>query len=101
MTVTISRFHLTRGEGVVKAFASVEIGGVVVIHGVRLLDGKNGLWAAMPQTQSKKDNKWYDVVQLLDRDVKRQIGHALINRYASGTTVAADGRREDTEDTPY
>ena len=102
MSVEITRFHLAHGSGLVKAYVDVEVGGVVVIHGVRLLEGRDGLWVAMPQTKSTKDHKWYDIVTVTSTDLKQEIAREVIARYEGGSTVVADGKREDTsEEAPF
>lgn len=99
MSVTITRFHVSNGTGIVKAFASVELGGVVVIHGVRLMESRDGgLFVGMPAKKSEKDNKWYDHVTVVNSDLKEEIRRELVTRYEQGTVKAVDGRREDTSD---
>ena len=40
-----------------KAFASVTIGGVFTIHGLKVMDSQNGLFVSMPSTRYEKNGK--------------------------------------------
>ena len=79
--VTVKRCHVIQREGKAKAFLSLELSGKVVIHGCRLVEGLNGLFLSMPQEKSLKDNKWYDQVQILDRDLKGLMSAVAIEHY--------------------
>ena len=60
MTVEIARFHVTHGDGAIKAFASVKLNASLTIHGCKLMSGRNGLFVVMPSQKSEKDGKYYD-----------------------------------------
>lgn len=48
-------------SGPLKAFADISINDSIVIRGVRVMEGKKGLFITMPREQGK-DSKWYDQV---------------------------------------
>ena len=97
-TIEIARFHVTNKPGSVKAFASVTINGKITIHGCRIVEGSRGLFLSMPQEQSKKDNKWYDQVQITDIDLKALVQSEVIKTYEERTVKAVDGQRETVDD---
>ncbi len=61
ITFNVEKMYRLPDAGGLKAFADVSVNNVLVIRGVRLLEGKKGLFVSMPQEQGK-DNKWYDQV---------------------------------------
>ena len=45
------------GENKVKAYASVTVGGAFAMHGLRLVEGENGLIVRMPSKSYQKDGE--------------------------------------------
>ena len=77
--IEVARLHKLESNGPLRAFADVVIGQVLV-KGVRIIDGKNGLFLTMPQTQGK-DGKWYCTVMLLDDSLKTELQEVVIEAY--------------------
>ena len=77
--IEVARLHKLESNGPLRAFADVVIGQVLV-KGVRVIDGKNGLILTMPQTQGK-DGKWYCTVMLLDDSLKDELQEVVIEAY--------------------
>ena len=77
--IEVARLHKLESNGPLRAFADVVIGQVLV-KGVRIIDGKNGLFLTMPQTQGK-DGKWYCTVMLLDESLKEELQEVVIEAY--------------------
>ena len=77
--IEVARLHKLESNGPLRAFADVVIGQVLV-KGVRIVDGKNGLFLTMPQTQGK-DGKWYCTVMLLDDSLKAELQEVVIEAY--------------------
>jgi stage V sporulation protein G len=63
-----------------KAFVDIIIEDALLIKGVKILEGKSGLFVSMPQEQAK-DKKWYDSVRCLTMEVRDQITQAVLNVY--------------------
>jgi stage V sporulation protein G len=63
-----------------KAFVDIVIEDALLIKGVKILEGKSGLFVSMPQEQAK-DKKWYDSVRCLTMEVRDQITQAVLNVY--------------------
>ena len=60
--VVVDQMSLYEGSPVLKAFAAIIVDDNLRIKGVRVLNGRNGLFVAMPQEQGK-DKRWYDLDQ--------------------------------------
>jgi len=77
--IEVARLHRLEGNGQLKAFADVVINEVLV-KGVRIIEGKNGLFITMPQSQGK-DGKWYATMMLLNENLKEELQEALLEAY--------------------
>ena len=85
MATLASELSVTRvvpfdGEGSVKAFCDLTVGNALVIKGVKVVKGKRGLFVSMPRSQGK-DDKWYDDVVPLSKDVRTEIGRVVLAAY--------------------
>ena len=67
-------------EGNVKAALSLTIEGVFVVRGVRLVDGKNGLFVSMPSRKNAAD-EFYDICFPINNDTRLQILSVVTDAY--------------------
>lgn len=79
--VEVARMYKVDNGSALKAFADVIIGEVLV-KGVRIVEGKNGLFASMPTTQAK-DGKWYESVSLTNGELKEKLQKAVLEAYTA------------------
>ncbi len=77
--IEVARLYRVDNISSIKAFADVVIGQLLV-KGVRVVKGKNGLFAGMPKSQGK-DGKWYDTVKILDDELKQELQDTLLEAY--------------------
>lgn len=77
--VQVVRLHRLEGDSKLKAFCDVSIGDFVVT-GLRVVDGKKGLFLSMPQQQGK-DGKWYDTVFPSTPEARKSIEETVLNAY--------------------
>ena len=66
-------------SGPTLAYASVELGGCFVIRQVRVVEGKNGLFAAMPSR--KVGYKFEDLCFPRTRELRQRINDAVLEAY--------------------
>ena len=66
-------------SGPTLAYASVELGGCFVIRDVRVVEGKNGLFAAMPSR--KIGDKFEDICFPCTKELHRRINDAVLEAY--------------------
>jgi len=78
--IEVARLHKLENDSSLKAFADVIIEEAFVIKGVRIIEGKNGLFAGMPKSEGK-DGKWYDVVKILDDGLKQEFQDKVLEAY--------------------
>jgi DNA-binding cell septation regulator SpoVG len=83
MNVNITRFVRSDTEGALKAFCDVSVGDMVLIKGIRIVEGRLGPFISMPRQQNKL-GKWYDSVVPLCPHVKKNIYEAVMQAYRQG-----------------
>lgn len=76
----VTRLHKLDGTGATKAFCDISILDSLVINGLRIVEGKEGLFVSMPRTEGK-DGKWYNIVLALNREVKDEIERVVLEAY--------------------
>ena len=77
--IQVSRIYKIDGDTKPKAFADVSVGGIVV-KGLRIVDGSNGLFVGMPRHRGK-DGKWYDTVYLANKEMQKQLSDSVLAAY--------------------
>ncbi len=66
--------------GKIKAFVDLGINDCLLIKGVKIVDGKKGLFVSMPSEQGK-DEKWYERVRYLNPDAKELIKQKVLDAF--------------------
>jgi len=74
------------GEGAVKAFCDLAIGQQFLVKGLRVVEGKNGLFVSMPRQQGK-DGKYYDSVRALTDGAKSEVNRVVLDAYQQNGSV--------------
>ena len=83
LEIQVQRMYRFESDRPLKAFADIIVNDAILIKGIKVLDGKNGLFVSMPQEQAK-DKKWYDSVRCLTQDVREQITEVVLSVYKEG-----------------
>ena len=80
MDVTDVRIRKIDDEGKMKAVASVTFDGEFVVHDIKVIDGRNGLFIAMP---SKKmgEGDFRDIAHPLTSETRHKIKEAILDAY--------------------
>jgi stage V sporulation protein G len=76
----VERLVRYEGEGSLRAFCDIAVGEQFLIKGLRVVQGKNGLFVSMPRQQGK-DGKYYDNVVALTKDVKNETNRVVLEAY--------------------
>lgn len=77
--IKVSRIYKVDGDSTLKAFVDVSLGGVV-IKGLRIVNGKNGLFLGMPHHQGK-DGKWYPTVFAENKEIQQALEELVLGAY--------------------
>jgi stage V sporulation protein G len=77
---SVEKMFCLPDAGKLKAFADIGINEELIIKGVRLLEGKKGLFVSMPQEQGK-DSKWYNQVVCKSDSLYEKLSETVIDHY--------------------
>ena len=77
------------GDGNLKAFADVKLGGKLVIKGFTVTQGKGGVFVSMPR-KAGKDGRWFDILTPLSDELKQEFQEKVLEAYDKETDGAAD-----------
>jgi len=80
--IKVIKIHRLAEDGHLKAFVDLGVNDVFLIKGVRVVEGKNGLFVSMPVEQGK-DEKWYERVRCLNKDVSSIITQKVLEAYTA------------------
>ena len=78
--IEVARMHKVETGSSLKAFVDVVVEEAFIIKGVRIIEGKKGLFVGMPKSL-EKDGKWYDIVKILDDRVKQEFQNTVLAAY--------------------
>lgn len=80
LDIKVYKLYRLEGDRPLKAFVDIALNDAVLIKGIKVIMGKEGLFVSMPQEQGK-DNKWYESVRCLKKDIREQISEVVLNAY--------------------
>jgi len=80
--IQVIKIHRLPQEGRVKAFVDLGINDALLIKGLRIVEGKNGLFVSMP-TEQGKNERWYERVRCLNQDIRCLISEKVLEAYGT------------------
>jgi stage V sporulation protein G len=103
--VTDCKMFPSKGkDGKVVAFGKITLNGDIVIDGIRLIQGKNGLFVGMPSKKTTQGN-FSDIVFAATKELKEEIQKVAIAEYnkvgTSSPTSSKNEPKEDDDDLPF
>jgi stage V sporulation protein G len=78
-SIQVSRIYRLEGDSKTRAFVDVDFDGFIV-KGLRIVEGKNGLFLSMPQHQGK-DGRWYNTVFPATKEKQQALSRMVLNAY--------------------
>ena len=82
MNITDVRVKKFNGENRLKAIAAITIDECFVIHELRIIDGKEGLFVAMP-SRKMPNGEFKDVAHPINQETRAMIESIVIEAYES------------------
>lgn len=79
MNITGVRIKKLNGESHTKAVASVTIDDALVVHDIKVIEGKNGLFVAMPS--KKVGDRFVDISHPITAHSRLALFDAVLNEY--------------------
>lgn len=80
MEVTNVRLKTVETNGRMKAIASITFDEEFVVHDIRVIDGNEGLFVAMPSKRTP-DGEFRDVAHPINSDTRLKIQNAVLEAY--------------------
>ena len=80
MEVTKVEIRPMRDEGSLKAFCSVIFDDVFIVHSIKIIQGREGLFIAMP-SREVGDGEYRDIAHPIDNDFHLKLEEAILKRY--------------------
>lgn len=81
MEITDIRVKKVQGEGKLKAYVSVTFDECFVVHNMKVIDGKNGIFVAMPSRKTNK-GEFKDVAHPIMIDFRANLQSRILEAYA-------------------
>jgi stage V sporulation protein G len=88
----------------IKGYASANIGGAFAIHGISIIEGKNGLFMSMPQrsfTDESGEKKYSDIFHAVTKEAYDELNGKVISAYKEAYAESQNAAEEsDFEEIP-
>ena len=91
MQISDIKIYVITESGPLKAFARVVIDDCFLIRDIKIIDGRRGLFVAMPSRRDKNGN-FHDVVHPINQETRTWFESAVLDAY--------DAARMDSEPQP-
>lgn len=89
MKVTDVRVRRLNPEGRMKAVASVTLDGEFVVHDVRVVEGHNGLFVAMPSRKTP-EGEFRDIAHPITTDARERIQTAVLKAFSEAQALSSE-----------
>ena len=80
MTITDVRIRKIATEGKMKAIVSVTFDNEFVVHDIKIIEGQNGLFIAMPSRKTP-DGEFKDIAHPINTDTRERIQVSILEAY--------------------
>ncbi|HOZ72388.1 MAG TPA: septation regulator SpoVG [Spirochaetales bacterium] len=91
MDITDIRIRRVSGEGKLRAYVTVTFDNCFVIHNVKLIDGRAGIFMAMPSRKTKNGD-YKDVAHPICPSFRSMMEEKILALYTAGAGVEDDGQ---------
>lgn len=80
MKITDVRIRKIEGQTRLRAVASITIDDAFAIHELRIIEGKDGLFVAMP-SRASNDGTFRDLAHPINSETRNEVEQAVLNKY--------------------
>ena len=80
MEITDIRVKKVASEGKMKAIASVTFDNAFVVHDIKIIEGQEKLFTAMPSRKTP-DNEFKDIAHPINAEMRTMLENAIIAKY--------------------
>ncbi|MDP5276944.1 MULTISPECIES: septation regulator SpoVG [Chengkuizengella] len=85
MQITDVRLRRVNSEGRMKAIASITIDNEFVVHDIRVIEGNNGMFVAMPSKRTP-DGEFRDIAHPISSPTREKIQLAVLEEYDNASS---------------
>ena len=91
MTITEVKIRRLCREERLKAIASITIDGELAVHEIKVIQGQEHLFAAMPSQRNESGDRAYrDIVHPISSEARNKIEQAVLAAYQDAIKAAAE-----------
>ena len=83
METTDIRVRKVAGEGKLKAYVTVTFDNCFVVHNVKIIEGKSGVFIAMPSRKTRA-GEYKDVAHPIQPEFRSKLQNQILEKYDSG-----------------
>ncbi len=89
MQITELRIRKVENEGKLRAYVTVTFDNCFVVHNVKIIEGQNGLFIAMPSRKTA-NGEYKDVAHPINPEFRMDLQKKIISEYNAGHVEEAD-----------
>ena len=80
MNITDVRIRKVSDEGKMKAVVSITFDDEFVVHDIKIIEGQNGLFIAMPSRKTA-DGEYRDIAHPINSETRQQMQDVILHEY--------------------
>ena len=88
MQITELCIRKVTGEGKLRAYVTITFDNCFVVHNVKIIEGKDGLFIAMPSKKTAT-GEYKDVAHPISPDFRAELQKRILDDYNSGKVIEA------------
>ncbi|MGN0740233.1 MAG: septation regulator SpoVG [Treponema sp.] len=93
MQVTELRIRKVTSEGKLKAYVTVTFDNCFVVHNVKIIEGKDGLFIAMPSKKTST-GEYKDVAHPISPEFRTELQNKILDEYNAGHVIESGSEAE-------
>ena len=93
MKITDVRVRKLSEEGKMRGIVSVTFDDTFVVHDIKIIEGQNGLFIAMP-SRKVNDNEFRDIAHPINSESRNELQEAILKAYEEAKIKAAEAENE-------
>ena len=80
LDIEIANIYRLQSAGATKAFCDIVVSGMLLVKGLRIMEGKKGLFVKMP-AKTGKDGKWYESIRPMNKEIRGALNDIIIKAF--------------------
>ena len=96
MQITDVHLKKVNSENRMKAKASVTFDGEFVVHDIKVIEGPNGLFIAMPSKKNNQTGEFRDIAHPINSETRAKIQKVILEAYEAPDAETEEATTETT-----